>query len=49
VTAEHETAHVAHSSGHRWLDLTLALCAMLAGRLPPATSSARLVLPADPA
>ena len=25
---EHETPHVAHSTGHRWLDLTLALCAM---------------------
>lgn len=25
---EHETPHVAHSTGTRWLDLTLALCAM---------------------
>jgi len=28
VKPEHETPHVAHSTGHRWLDLTLALCAM---------------------
>jgi hypothetical protein len=25
---DHETPHVAHSTGHRWLDLTLALSAM---------------------
>jgi hypothetical protein len=25
---EHETPHLAHHTGHRWLDLTLALCAM---------------------
>jgi hypothetical protein len=28
MTPEHETQHVAHSTGHRWLDLTLALSAM---------------------
>src|SRR5215472_12251422 len=28
MTPEHETAHVAHSTGRRWLDLTLALSAM---------------------
>jgi hypothetical protein len=28
VTPEHETPHVAHGTGHRWLDLTLALSAM---------------------
>ena len=28
MTPEHETSHVAHSTGRRWLDLTLALSAM---------------------
>jgi hypothetical protein len=28
MTPEHETPHAAHSTGHRWLDLTLALSAM---------------------
>jgi hypothetical protein len=28
MTPEHETAHVAHSTGHRWVDLTLALSAL---------------------
>ena len=28
MTPEHETTHAAHSTGHRWLDLTLALSAM---------------------
>jgi hypothetical protein len=28
VTPEHETPHVAHGTGHHWLDLTLALTAM---------------------
>jgi len=28
MTPEHETPHLAHHTGHRWLDLTLALCAM---------------------
>jgi len=28
MTPEHETPHVAHSTGRRWLDLTLALSAM---------------------
>ena len=28
MTPEHDTAHVAHHTGHRWLDLTLALSAM---------------------
>jgi hypothetical protein len=28
MTPEHETPHVAHATGHRWLDLTLALSAM---------------------
>jgi hypothetical protein len=29
MTPERETPHVAHGTGHRWLDLTLALSAML--------------------
>jgi hypothetical protein len=49
MTPEHETAHFAHRTGHRWLDLTLALCAKFATKLPPAASSARLVVRADPA
>jgi len=49
MTPEHETAHCAHRTDHRWLDLTLALCAMFARRLPPAASSARLVVRAVPA
>jgi len=28
MTPEHETPHTAHATGHRWLDLTLALSAM---------------------
>jgi hypothetical protein len=28
MTPEHETQHVGHTTGHRWLDLTLALSAM---------------------
>ena len=28
MTPEHETPHRAHGTGHRWLDLTLALSAM---------------------
>jgi hypothetical protein len=28
MTPEHETPHVAHGTGHRWLDLTLALSAI---------------------
>jgi hypothetical protein len=28
MTPEHETPHAAHATGHRWLDLTLALSAM---------------------
>ena len=28
MTPEQEAAHLPHGTGHRWLDLTLALCAM---------------------